>query len=478
MIKTKVAVIGAGPGGAITACLLAEAGVDVTLLEDGPNLRLDSAEPFSLEEMTQKYRNGGLTVALGPARVQYAEGRCVGGGSEINSGLYHRTPPDILARWRTEYRVADARDEDLDEHFGANERDLAVGFYPGAPPPAALKLRDGAEHMGWRCMEVPRWYRYYANEANPKEPLGVRQSMSETFVPRAQSAGARLVAGARARRLTRSGTRWRIDILSTDVLQPENAVEAEHVFVCAGAIGTPALLLRSGITHNIGKTLRMHPTIKAVARFDETINGEPAAVPMHQVKEFSPAIGFGCSVSSPPHLALAVADSKRGLGIVNESWQQMATYYAMVAGEGTGTITPFPRSDDPLVNYNLTMGDRALLRDGLEKLIRLLFAAGAREVIPSIIGASSLRNVGDLGALPAALPLDRTSLMTIHLFSSCPMGENPDLCAVDSFGRVPDFPGLRVSDASLLPTASGVNPQGSVMAFARRNALQFLEEHA
>ncbi len=457
---------------------MAEAGLDVTLLEDGPNLRLDSAEPFSLDEMTQKYRNGGLTVALGPARVQYAEGRCVGGGSEINSGLYHRTPPDILARWRTEYRVADARDEDLDEHFGANERDLAVGFYPGTAPPAALKLRDGAEHMGWRCAEVPRWYRYYANEANPKEPIGVRQSMSETFVPRAVVAGARVVSGARARRLVRIGARWRIDVSSTDTLQPETAVEAEHVFVCAGAIGTPALLLRSGITRNVGKTLRMHPTIKAVARFDETVNGDSVTVPMHQVKEFSPAIGFGCSISSPPHLALAVADSKRGLGIVNESWREMASYYAMIGAEGTGSVTPLPRSNDPLVTYALTPGDRALLREGLEKLVRLLFAAGAREVIPSIIGAASMHNTGDLAALPSSLPLDRTSLMTIHLFSSCPMGENPDLCAVDSFGRVPDVPGLRVSDASILPTASGVNPQGSVMAFARRNALQFLESHA
>jgi choline dehydrogenase-like flavoprotein len=219
----------------------------------------------------------------------------------------------------------------------------------------------------------------------------------------------------------------------------------------------------------------MHPTIKAIARFDETINSESAVVPMHQVKEFSPAIGFGCSISSPPHLALAVADSRRGLGIVNESWQQMAIYYAMVAAEGTGTVTPLPRSDDPLVNFSLTTGDRALLRAGLEKLVRLLFAAGAREVIPSIAGAASMRNLGDLAALPDTLPLDRTSLMTIHLFSSCPMGENPDLRAVDSFGRLPDCPGLRVSDASLLPTASGVNPQGSVMAFARRNALQFLE---
>jgi choline dehydrogenase-like flavoprotein len=64
--------------------------------------------------------------------------------------------------------------------------------------------------------------------------------------------------------------------------------------------------------------------------------------------------------------------------------------------------------------------------------------------------------------------------MTIHLFSSCPMGENKKICAVDSFGKVHGFKNLYVADASLLCTAPGVNPQGSIMAIARRNALHFL----
>jgi choline dehydrogenase-like flavoprotein len=55
------------------------------------------------------------------------------------------------------------------------------------------------------------------------------------------------------------------------------------------------------------------------------------------------------------------------------------------------------------------------------------------------------------------------------------MGENRRRAAVNSFGRMHGLSGLRVADASLLPTAPGVNPQGSVMAFARRNALQFLD---
>jgi len=100
LLRCEIAVVGSGPGGAITACLLAEAGRDVLLIEEGPNLGLESCLPFSIDEMAQKYRNGGLTSTLGRVKVQYVEGRCVGGGSEINSGLYHRTPLDILEKWR------------------------------------------------------------------------------------------------------------------------------------------------------------------------------------------------------------------------------------------------------------------------------------------------------------------------------------------------------------------------------------------
>jgi choline dehydrogenase-like flavoprotein len=79
-------------------------------------------------------------------------------------------------------------------------------------------------------------------------------------------------------------------------------------------------------------------------------------------------------------------------------------------------------------------------------------------------------------ALPELLPSESSNLMTIHLFSSCPMGENESRCATDSFGAVRGCKSLFISDASLLCTAPGVNPQGTIMALARRNALHFLSQ--
>jgi choline dehydrogenase-like flavoprotein len=66
------------------------------------------------------------------------------------------------------------------------------------------------------------------------------------------------------------------------------------------------------------------------------------------------------------------------------------------------------------------------------------------------------------------------SLSTVHAFSSCPLGEDPQHCAADSFGRVRGFRNLYIADASLIPDSPGVNPQGTVMALALRNARAFL----
>src|SRR5213593_2757163 len=176
-LRSRIAVIGSGPGGAITACLLAEAGRDVLLLEEGPFLQLESCRPFSRDEMVQKYRSGGVTVAMGSPKVAYVEGRCVGGGSEINSGLYHRTPPEILDGWRREFAVQGLDPVDLEPHFQANEEELSVSTMPGPPPAASIKLHQGATALGWKSIEVPRWYRYDG------APGGARQSMTKTFIP-------------------------------------------------------------------------------------------------------------------------------------------------------------------------------------------------------------------------------------------------------------------------------------------------------
>ena len=468
--RAEIVVIGSGPGGAITACLLAEAGRDVVLLEEGPALSADSCAPFSLDEMRQKYRNGGVTAVFGNSSIACVEARCAGGGSEINSGLYHRTPPELLDRWRSEYQLADAGASDLEPHFAACERDLSVSYLPFPAPEASLRLRNGAERLGWRAIEVPRWYSY-----NGSRNGGKRQSMSRTYLLRAKNAGCRMLANTRIRSIRQCRDGW--VALGSTTNEPAEAVEvrAESLFICGGAIQTPLLLRRSGFRRNVGDSLQVHPTAKVVALFDREVNDENTGVPVHQVKEFAPQISLGCSVSSRPFLALGLAGYPGQVARLNDTWRRMAVYYAMITPHARGTIRGVPGFQDAYVRLALTPSDYEALAEGLRRLCEALLAAGAIALFPSLSGVEPIREMAQLGVFTGQCVRESASLMTIHLFSSCPMGEDRSKCATDSYGGVHGAPGLYISDASLLCSAPGVNPQGTIMAFARRNALHFLE---
>ncbi len=473
-LHVQAVVIGSGPGGAITAALLAEAGKDVVLLEEGPYLGLDSCRSFSQEEMVQKYRSGGATVAMGRPKVAYVEGRCVGGGSEINSGLYHRTPPEVLEAWRSNYNVEELTQADLEPHFTQSEKDLCVSYLPGPASPASLKLHHGAEALGWKSVEVPRWFAYAKDEGTEKRQ-GQRMSMTASYIPRFLNAGGRLLPNTKIHRLLKKRGTWIIDgTHRSDAGQKTRVeIEADTAFVSCGAVQTPALLRRSGIKKNIGESLRVHATVKVVARFPDCVNTLGMGVPVHQVKEFAPRYSFGCSISAPPYLALAMVDHPQSRHEVLASWPNMAIYYAMIMG-GRGTIRSVPLFRDPLVRYQLDKADLYDLSDALRQLCRALFASGAEALYPSVTGHPVLHNEQDLSRIPRPLPADRTNLMSIHLMASAPLGEQAERCAVNSFGKVHGYENLYVADASLFGGALGVNPQGTLMALVRRNAQRFL----
>jgi choline dehydrogenase-like flavoprotein len=102
-------------------------------------------------------------------------------------------------------------------------------------------------------------------------------------------------------------------------------------------------------------------------------------------------------------------------------------------------------------------------------LARALLTAGATRVIPSIRGHVGWSEAGNAEPdLRFGLLNDRVALMSIHLFSSCPMGRDPDLFPVDSWGRLVGFNNVVLADGSVLPSAPGVNPQATIMALAYR----------
>jgi len=467
-IDTEVVVIGSGAGGATTAALLARAGRDVTVLEEGPWVDPDALEPFSLDEMVAKYRHQGGSAALGAPPVAYAEGRCIGGSTEINSGLWHRLPPHLAEEWRHRHHIEEFTPAALDGYADRVEAELTVSKVPGKPPEASAVLERGAEALDWRSVEFPRVFAYDA------EHRGTKQTMARTLIPAAVAAGATIVPDCRVDRLVRKGNRIvgvRCVRRRPDGTDEAVTVRAQHVFVCGGAIQTPALLQRSGIRRNIGSGLKLHPTIRVAARFLHPV--DHADVPMHRISEFGPGLEIGGSASRRSHVAMALSESTAEYAEAMADWENVAVYYA-ATHDGVGRVTTLPGLRSPLVTYHLTEADMSRLARGLILLGEALIAAGATELYPSMTGAPVVRRREELVRWWDVVTRARSNLMTIHMTSSVRIGEDRGRTGADSFGRIWDVENLRVNDASLLPDAPGVNPQGTIMTVALRNADHFL----
>jgi len=480
--NAEIVVIGSGAGGAVTALELARAGKSVLVLEEGSAHPLDAYGQPAPVAMRRLYRRGGMTPILGKVPIGYVEGSCLGGSTEINSGFWHRLPPEILLRWRAQFDLDGASEEELGPHFAWAEEMLGVRTFEGPRPKSTELFARGIERMNWSYQEVPRAAPgcKSTNACASGCPTGKKQGMSRRILPEARAAGARILTDTRVIQLLKRGdrvtgvvARHRRPNGSTELLR----IEAEQVFVCAGPTETPALLLRSGIRLHIGNSLRIHPYLKVAARFDEQVNAEDEVLPLLQVKDFWPDLSFGGAFFSRGQLAMTLSDNWPENRAVMRDFDRMGHYYVGVRGTGRGSVRPsFFGEDGTMIRYQLSPIDTRNLSVGLARLATLLLAAGAREVYPSVWGLSRIRHEQEaVRWLDESLPRRALSLVTVHAFSSCPIGERRDRCAADSYGRVFGFRNLFINDASMLPDSPGVNPQGAIMAIARRNARHFAD---
>jgi choline dehydrogenase-like flavoprotein len=478
--RVDVLVIGSGAGGAVTALELATAGRSVCVLEEGDRHELASYGAAPPEAMARLYRRRGMTPILGRVPVAYVEGVCLGGSTEINSGFWHRTPREVLLRYQSQFDLAHASVEELEPHFAWAEERLHVGLRKHAWPKSTAAFSRGVEAMGWAAQEVPRTAPGCrdSNACASGCPTGAKQGVSRQILPQAEAMGVRIVTRCRARLLLTRGSRVTgvlAEVQREPGVREMVRIDADHVFVCAGPTETPALLRRGGIKRNVGETLRIHPMLKVVARFPERLDAHESVLPLLQVKEFWPDISLGGAFFTAGHAAMALSDNWLETRGEMQNLPFMASYYVAVKGTGQGFVRPSPVGDSGThLRYNLSDEDLMNLSRGLARLATLLLAAGAEAIFPTVQGLPAIRSeLEAVRFLDERLPRSALSLSTVHAFSSCPIGERADRCAADSFGKVHGFENLYINDASMLPDSPGVNPQGSVMALARRNAMHF-----
>jgi choline dehydrogenase-like flavoprotein len=480
--QVQVLVIGSGAGGATTALELAKGGMDVCVLEQGSRWDLPEYGAGSAEAMRRLYRRRGMTPIIGRVPIGYVEGACVGGSTEINSGFWHRTPREVLLRYKAQFDLQHASSEELAPHFEVAEKLLGVGPYGGPLPKSTEVFARGIDAMGWAAQIVPRAAPgcLSTNACANGCPTGAKHGMSRGVIPLAEKAGARVLADCGVQLLV--AHRDRITGVLAELTQEDGSrelvrIDAEHVFVCAGPTETPALLRRSGIRHHVGDTFRIHPMLKMAALFPERIDAQDSVLPLLQVKEFWPEVSLGGAFFTPGHLAMLLSDNWPETRGEMKRFRNMASYYVAVRGSGDGSVRPSLLGDGaPVLRYELSAEDIINLSKGLARLATLLLAAGATKVHPTVQGVPTITSEEEaVRWLDSRLTRSSLCLTTVHAFSSCPIGERRDRCAADSFGKVHGYRNLYINDASMLPDSPGVNPQGTVMALARRNAMHFKE---
>ena len=481
-LKVEVLIVGSGAGGAVTAIELAKAGFSVVVLEEGRRHSLSAYGQSSTRSMQLLYRNKGMTPVIGSIPIGFVEGRCLGGSTEINSGFWHRLPPEFAMRWTKQFEIENFKTESLEPHFEWAEKNLHVTKATELPPSTDV-FKKGVELMGWSARVVSRAAKdcVNTNACASGCPKGAKQGMTRNLIPMAEKWGVNFMTGAKVKLLLKD--RGRVTGVLAEIQGEDRTtdlvrIDAEHVFVCCGATQTPALLRRSGIRSHVGDTFQIHPMLKVAALFDEEINAQESVMPMVQVKEFWPDISMGGSFFTVGHLAMNLSDNWLENRDLVKQYRNMATYYVAVRGTGRGTVRPARfGSDYSHLKYELSDVDLRHLSQGLARLSTLLMQAGAKAVYPCVQGLPKIES--ELEAvrwLDENLPRNKLSLTTVHAFSTCPMGERQDKCAADSFGRVFGFENLYINDASKLPDSPGINPQGTIMAVARRNAQHFIAE--
>jgi choline dehydrogenase-like flavoprotein len=466
-LRADVCVVGAGAGGAVIAAELAEGGMDVALLEEGPMHDPDSFSASTPRMLASLYRDGGQTVTAGLPSILLPVGRGIGGTTLINSGTCFRTPERILERWQREFGI-DVSAESMRPYFERVESALSVSeVTPELAGGNAHVARLGAERLGWSHGYLRRNARgcIGSGVCTLGCPASAKQHTGITYVPRAQRAGARVLPGLRARRVIveRGCARG---VFALTPWGEAVHVRAEAVVLAAGTIHTPLLLAHSGLggrSGQLGRNLSIHPATAIFARMPEIVDMGTGVPQSFYVDEFAAeGFMFEGAAGPPAYAAMALPLTGSAHAEAMADYRRLALFGLMVSDSSRGSVHSL--GGRALVRYDLCRDDLMRFRAGLARVRELFEAAGAREVLLPL----------PQGVSPEDARARDLKLMAFHPLGTARADARPEHGVVDGDLRVHGIGGLYVADGAAAPSSLGVNPQLTIMALATRLAFKLL----
>ena len=491
VLEADVCIVGSGAGGGLIAGVLAEAGLDVVVLEAGGNFNEPDFNGLELPAFQQLFWRGGPTPTA-DFNVSLLAGATLGGGPTVNWSNCLRTPEHVRAQWATDFGLEGVDGPEFDRHMDAVWSRLGVNESCSDLNGPHERMRDGAAALGWSFKTVGRNAdpAAYSPETAGFIGLGDRSGgkldVRRTYLRDAVAAGARVIVRCHAERiLTEAGRAAGVLAAFTDPRTGAAAsvtVRAPRVVTACGSLESPALLLRSGIGGPaVGRYLRLHPVTAFLglhAEAQRPWQGAPMAALIDDFAQVEDGYGFlleGAQWATSIVAGGIARESGEDLKETMARLEHAAWFIGLARDRGHGSVT-IDAAGEPVVRYALTDEvDVRVAQHSIEAQIRLHAASGAQEILPFAASASRWRAGDDLERFIAAmqgLPLGAGGhkLFSAHQMSSCRMGNDPTTSVADPWGELHDTPGVYVGDASALPTATGVNPMISTMALAHRTA--------
>ncbi len=493
-LEFDVVVIGSGSGGAMAAKVLSDRGYKVFIAEEGP-LKLTSEfkmrESKAYPELYQESA-GRLTKDKG---IKILQGRNVGGGTTINWTTSFKTPKRSLDWWIDRWKVSGCTTEEMLPHFAEVEKQMGISPWELPANENNEVLGRGLSKLGLSQGSISRNVVDCQNlgYCGMGCPVGAKQSTLVSLIPDAINNGATLGHHLRCEKIiTKKGIAEAVVLRSMDktCLRPSSVsikIKAKKIILAAGAIGSPAILLRSKIDdpHKlVGKRTFVHPVCLSGAMMSEEVGawqGAPQVIYSDHFLETRPHSGkIGFKLEAAPIHPVILASVIEMHGEKHRYVMENYPYFQVVIAllrdgfhpESIGGEVYLKDDGTPGLDYKITPYVWKGIRDAWLASAEIQFAAGAKKVWPIHREADFYNTWSEAKASINRLPLEilKAKIVSAHVMGGCAMSEDEKLGVVDSLGKHHHTDNLYVMDGSIFPTSVATNPMESILSFALKNA--------
>jgi choline dehydrogenase-like flavoprotein len=491
-LTADAVIVGSGAGGGVVAGELTAAGREVVVLEAGGYYDQSDFNQLELWAYRHLYRGGGVTQTANGS-IALMAGANLGGGTTVNWTNMLRTPAWVRAEWERDFGLEGLAGRDFDTHLDAVFARTSANLRCSDRNGPSERLREACDALGigWqpivRNSDPDAYSPETAGYMGFGDQSGAKQGTLKTYLQDAADRGARIVAGCRVQRiLVERGRAAGVEGVAAGAggQVARVAVRAPVVVCAAGALETPALLLRSGIGGPAaGAYLRLHPATVLGGFYDEPQRGwwgPPQSALSAHWADLEDGYGFLVETShASPGLTGSAMPWESGRQHKDDMARgaHLAAFVLLLRDRGHGRVT-IDAAGEAVHHYDLADElDVRHFRRGLAELARLHAAAGAHEILSFHRRPRRWRRDGDepLEAFAQRVhdgPLTphEHPIFALHQMGSARMGSDPATSVADPWGQLHDTPGAWIGDASAFPTATGTNPMATVMALARRTA--------